>query len=114
MSMCVCGLFQSVQGVCLGAKCSGMTGLAVVGVCCGRTAQRCAHIVGMPSAHIRGSHCAGRGVSHWRGVWWMPCVPHCLDQRASKGHKKGAKSSGSGCHGQCEFCSFAFPCFFHR
>jgi hypothetical protein len=112
--VCVCVLFQSVQGVFLGAKHPGMLGLAVVGTRCGRTGQRCVRVLGTLSAHMRGSHCAGHGMSHWHGMWWMSCIARCLDHRASQGYKKGVESSGSGYHGQCEFCGFAFPCFFHR
>jgi hypothetical protein len=107
-------VFQSVQGVCLGAKHLGMSGLTVVGARRGRTGRRCAHVMGASSAHVRGSCYTGHGVSHWHDMWWMTCVAHCSDQRATQAYKNRAESSESGCRGQCEFYAFVFPYFFHR
>jgi hypothetical protein len=50
VSVCVGVLFQSVQGMCLGAKHLGMLGLADVGTRRRRIGRQCTHVVGAPSA----------------------------------------------------------------
>jgi hypothetical protein len=61
--------------VCVGAKHPGMSRLAVVGARCGRTGQQHTCTVGMAGA---------RGMSHWRGMRWMPCVTRYSDHRGIK------------------------------
>jgi hypothetical protein len=65
MSTCVCAFcFQTLQGVRLGAKHPGMSGLAVVGAHRERTGQRCMRVVGMPSSRVRGSCYAVDAMCH--------------------------------------------------
>jgi hypothetical protein len=102
----VCVLCFSLQGVCLGAKHLSMPGLAVVGVHCERTGQR-ERVVGVPSVCVRGSCCAGHGVSRWRGVRWMSCVAWIKE---SQGYKRELRAPGLADAGSVNFLAFTFLC----
>jgi hypothetical protein len=107
---CVCAHFVSVSvGSVFRGQAPGHVGLRVVGACRGRTGRRCAHVVGAPSARVRGSRCTGHGVSHWRDMWLMTCVTCCSDQRATQGYKNRAERSRSGCRGSVNFVRLRSP-----